>query len=64
LTNNDPYVEEFERLGLGIEATVKDGVRIGPGSLIGAGAVVLSDIPGGVVAHGMPARIKRELSRK
>lgn len=47
---------------VGIGSTVIERVCIGPGSLIGAGAVVLSDIPGGVVAYGVPARIVREIS--
>jgi len=47
---------------IGIGVTIKDAVHIGPGSVIGAGAVVLSDIPGGVVAHGTPARVVREIS--
>jgi acetyltransferase EpsM len=49
---------------IGIGATIKDRVHIGPGSLIGVGAVVLSDIPGGVVAYGVPARIVREMPCK
>lgn len=42
-----------------IGATVINQIRIGAGSLIGAGAVVVRDIPDAVVAHGVPARIVR-----
>lgn len=44
---------------VGIGATVVDHVRIGPDALIGAGAVVTDDIPSGVVAYGVPARVVR-----
>ncbi|MBI4770098.1 MAG: acetyltransferase [Chloroflexi bacterium] len=44
---------------VGIGATVVDRVKIGAGCMIGAGAVVVGDIPDGVVAYGVPARIKR-----
>lgn len=46
-----------------IGAIVKDRIRIGAGSVIGAGAVVVSDIPDRVLAYGVPARpIKRMYS--
>jgi UDP-N-acetylbacillosamine N-acetyltransferase len=47
---------------IGIGATVTDGVRIGAGALIGAGAVAVRDIPAGVVAYGVPARVIRQVS--
>lgn len=46
---------------LGSGATVVDGVWIGAGSLIGAGSVVLDDIPEGVVAYGNPAKVIRKM---
>jgi len=45
---------------IGVGATVIEGVRIGANSLIGAGAVVVTDIPEGVVAYGNPARVVRK----
>jgi acetyltransferase-like isoleucine patch superfamily enzyme len=36
-------------------------VTIGQDSVVGAGAVVTKDLPPGVVAAGMPARILREI---
>ena len=42
-----------------IGASVSDHVRIGADSTIGAGATVISDIPGNVLAVGIPARIKK-----
>jgi sugar O-acyltransferase (sialic acid O-acetyltransferase NeuD family) len=45
---------------LGIGTTVKDRTKIGSHCMIGAGSVVIHDIPDGVVAYGVPARIVRE----
>lgn len=43
-----------------IGATVLQGRRIGAHSVIGAGSVVLGDMPDHCVAYGVPARIVRE----
>lgn len=45
---------------IGRGACVLPGVSIGNGSIIGANSVVTKDIPGGVVAAGVPAVIIRE----
>ena len=42
---------------LGIGASVVPGVTIGEGVLLGAGAVAVRDLPDGVTAAGVPARI-------
>jgi acetyltransferase-like isoleucine patch superfamily enzyme len=42
---------------LGAGATVIDGVTIGKGSIIAAGAVVVSNLPEYVIAAGVPAKI-------
>jgi len=39
---------------------VLDGVTIGKGAVIGAGAVVTKDIPPYSVAVGVPARVVRQ----
>lgn len=46
---------------IGANATVIGGVTIGEGSIIGAGSVVVRDIPRGVIAVGNPARVLRKL---
>lgn len=46
---------------LGARVLVLPGVTIGEGSVVGAGSVVTRDIPPGVLAAGMPARVLREL---
>ena len=42
---------------LAARVTVLDGVRIGRGAVIGAGAVVTRDIPAHAIAVGVPARV-------
>ncbi|MGH9775354.1 MAG: acetyltransferase [Candidatus Acidiferrales bacterium] len=49
-------IGSFAHLGLG--AVVLPGVTVGSHATIGAGAVVTRDIPEGVVALGVPARIR------
>jgi len=50
-------VKVDERAHVGIGAAVLPGLRIGCGSMIGAGSVVVQDIPAEVVAKGVPARV-------
>jgi galactoside O-acetyltransferase len=45
---------------IGSSATILPGVRIGHGSVIGAGAVVAADVPPKSIALGVPARVSRE----
>lgn len=44
---------------LGQGALVVDGVRIGTGAVVGAGAVVTKDVPPYAIVGGVPARILR-----
>ena len=39
---------------------IKDKISIGAGSVIGAGAIVVSDLPPNVTAVGVPARITKQ----
>jgi UDP-N-acetylbacillosamine N-acetyltransferase len=47
---------------VGIGSVVKEGARIGKATVIGAGSLVLNDIPDDVLAYGSPARLVRSLS--
>ena len=42
---------------IGANSTILPGVEIGEGSLIGAGSVVVEDVPEGAVVAGSPARV-------
>jgi len=48
---------------IGGHAVLMDGTSVGDGTVIGAGAVVKGDLPGGVVAVGVPARPVRQIRR-
>jgi carbonic anhydrase/acetyltransferase-like protein (isoleucine patch superfamily) len=47
---------------IGIGAIVLDGVRVGMGSIIGAGCVVTKDVPPHSLMVGVPAKCLRQLS--
>jgi maltose O-acetyltransferase len=53
-----PIVVEDE-VWIGAGAIVLQGVTIGRGAVISAGAVVKDDVPAGTVAGGVPARVLR-----
>jgi galactoside O-acetyltransferase len=55
---SEPIVIE-DRVWIGSNAVVLPGVRIGYGSVIGAGSVVTRDIPPMSVAVGVPCRVVR-----
>ena len=44
---------------VGMNCLILKGVRIGQGSVVGAGAVLTRDVPPGATAAGNPARIMR-----
>ena len=46
---------------LGTGATVSAGVTIGKGTIVAAGSVVTRDLPPGVLAGGVPAKVIRKL---
>lgn len=54
-------IELKENVWIGTRAVICKGVTIGENSIIGAGSVVVSDIPANVIAAGSPARVIREL---
>ena len=58
------YIEDYVWIGGG--AIILPGVKIGKGSVIGAGSIVTHDIPDWSVAVGNPARVikKRVLNER
>lgn len=51
-----PVIEDGAAIGA--NATVLPGVRIGAGALVAAAAIVTRDVPPGMLAIGVPARIR------
>ena len=51
-----PVVIE-DNVMLGANAVVIEGVRVGEGAVVAAGAVVIEDVPSGAVVAGCPAKI-------
>ena len=47
---------------IGANAVVLEGCRIGKGAVVAAGAVVVDDVPAGVVVAGVPAKIIKAAS--
>ena len=47
---------------IGANAVVLEGCRIGKGSVVAAGAVVVDDVPEGVVVAGVPARVIKSVA--
>ena len=76
---HDAVLEDFVRLNpgavvsgnvtlrrgstLGTGAVTRQGIEVGAGTYVGAGAAVVSDLPAGVVAVGVPARAIRDADR-
>jgi len=60
-SDESPSLQEFGRIDIldncfiGMCAVILPGVRIGPNSVVGAGAVVTKDVPPGTVVAGCPA---------
>jgi acetyltransferase-like isoleucine patch superfamily enzyme len=55
-----PVVRRLARIGA--NSTILPGVTVGEGSLVGAGSVVVHDVPAGVVVVGNPARVMVQVS--
>jgi acetyltransferase-like isoleucine patch superfamily enzyme len=54
-------VELGENVFIGDRVLILKGVHVGADSVIGAGSVVTSSIPAGVIAAGTPARVIGDL---
>jgi carbonic anhydrase/acetyltransferase-like protein (isoleucine patch superfamily) len=56
------YIERGSLIGIG--AIVLDGVRVGTGCIVGAGAVVTKDVPSYSLVAGVPAKRLRDVSEE
>ena len=63
LTPGAAAVKIGHRVWCGAQVTILGGVTIGDDVVIGAGAVVVHDLPSNSVAAGVPARVIRPLDR-
>ena len=58
-----PVVIEDDVL-IGANAVILEGVRVGRGSVVAAGAVVINDVPPETVVAGVPARVIKAKDEK
>lgn len=49
---------------VGANAVILEGVRVGKGSVVAAGAIVIEDVPENVVVAGTPARVIKQIDEK
>ena len=59
--SSQPVVVEDDVV-IGANAVVLEGCRVGKGAVVAAGAVVVDDVPSGVVVAGVPARIIKDVA--
>lgn len=58
-----PVIVEDDVL-IGANAVVLEGVRVGKGAVVAAGAIVTKDVPANTVVAGTPARVIKEIDDK
>ncbi|MFC7392380.1 2,3,4,5-tetrahydropyridine-2,6-dicarboxylate N-acetyltransferase [Scopulibacillus cellulosilyticus] len=49
---------------VGANAVILEGVKVGKGSVVAAGAIVIEDVPENTVVAGTPARVIKQLDEK
>ena len=49
---------------IGANAVILEGVRVGKGSVVAAGAIVTDDVPEYTVVAGVPARVIKKIDEK
>jgi lipopolysaccharide O-acetyltransferase len=63
LLTHAPVIIE-DRVWIGENVCILPGVRIGVGSIVGAGAVVTHNLPAGTISVGVPAKVIKRFDRK
>jgi tetrahydrodipicolinate N-acetyltransferase len=58
-----PVIIEDEVV-IGANAVVLEGVKVGKGAVVAAGAIVTEDVPPYTVVAGVPARVIKEIDEK
>jgi hypothetical protein len=58
---HDAGIDIGDHVWIGMRCCILKGVRIGRGSIVAAGSVVVRDLPENCLAAGVPARVVREL---
>lgn len=58
-TENGFFAEIGNDVWIGAHVLIKEGIKIGDGSVIGMGAVVIKDVPPYSIVGGVPARVIR-----
>ena len=58
-----PVIIEDDVL-VGANAVIVEGVTVGKGSVVAAGAIVLEDVPANTLVAGAPARVVKEIDDK
>ena len=56
IKNLKPKFPKIKYVSIGVGASIKPGVRLGEGSVIGVGAAVIKDVNPGDVVVGVPAK--------
>ncbi len=56
-------VEIGDRVWCGANVTIMPGVRIGNDVVVGAGSIVIHDVPDGMICVGVPAKVIREIDK-
>ena len=61
--DRDAGIEIGDHVWIGMHCCLLKGVRIGRGSIVAAGSVVVRDLPENCLAAGVPARVVREFGK-
>ena len=55
-------IKIHKNVWIGSDSTILPGVTIGEGSIIGAGSVVVKDIPSNCIAVGNPCKVIKHIN--